>query len=393
MYVNGIHVLALTAADIERLVDNKAPETRELEFKRDLPDDNKEFAKDASAFANTNGGCIVFGVDEGRDLQGRRTGLADTLFGVPPEKVEQAKATLIQVLRDSLDPALTTVEFSPTLDVRGKQVVVLGIAASLNRPHRVEVSGDKRFYSRSTSDKYQPDVPELRRMFLERGQWLREAKEYHELRVSDVVNGRLGPLESVGARIIAHVLPLGRLDAMMPLQPHEQNLRAKIIPLNVADRGRDWRFTGDGHRSYTTDGATIITYTEILRNGGSEGFGARRTFHLESHGRTYIRLEDMTADIIRFVKQALAVGNEWLGVAPPFAVFVSLEGFANSYRDSRTYDAMSQPFSHGCLTIPPVVIDSADADLLVALKPLLDVIWQAVNVAETPKSLLVLPTR
>lgn len=37
-------------------------ETDSLEFKRDMPDDHLKFLKTAVAFANCNGGRIVFGV-------------------------------------------------------------------------------------------------------------------------------------------------------------------------------------------------------------------------------------------------------------------------------------------------------------------------------------------
>ena len=41
-----------------------------LEFKRECPEDNKKFLKTVSAFANGNGGTIIFGVDDDSNIVG-----------------------------------------------------------------------------------------------------------------------------------------------------------------------------------------------------------------------------------------------------------------------------------------------------------------------------------
>lgn len=52
-----------TLADIQLLIENKIEESITLEYKRELDAENREIAKDISAFANTDGGStIVYGV-------------------------------------------------------------------------------------------------------------------------------------------------------------------------------------------------------------------------------------------------------------------------------------------------------------------------------------------
>ncbi len=48
---------------IQSLIDNKIKESITLDYKRELTDNN-EIAKDISAFANTSGGRIIYGIDE-----------------------------------------------------------------------------------------------------------------------------------------------------------------------------------------------------------------------------------------------------------------------------------------------------------------------------------------
>ena len=51
---------------IERAIAEGIPEDDQLDWKRDLPSDGTEFAKDVAAFANSRGGVIVYGVSEDR---------------------------------------------------------------------------------------------------------------------------------------------------------------------------------------------------------------------------------------------------------------------------------------------------------------------------------------
>ena len=62
----------ITFADIERVVAEKWPEGKTLDYKRDpygnKDDDKKELLKDVSSFANTQGGDILIGVDEDKGV-------------------------------------------------------------------------------------------------------------------------------------------------------------------------------------------------------------------------------------------------------------------------------------------------------------------------------------
>src|SRR5665647_731735 len=91
---------SITFQDIERLVSNKIPESRTLDYKRDLNiekgDDRKDFLYDISSFANTDGGTIIFGVSECKDSSGQNTGIPDVIFGLNLENSDK----LIQKIED-----------------------------------------------------------------------------------------------------------------------------------------------------------------------------------------------------------------------------------------------------------------------------------------------------
>lgn len=65
--------------DLLALISNGVAEGRTIDYKRELPGSSdsakKEFLADASSFANTIGGDLVFGMDEDQGLPTRLSGL------------------------------------------------------------------------------------------------------------------------------------------------------------------------------------------------------------------------------------------------------------------------------------------------------------------------------
>jgi predicted HTH transcriptional regulator len=92
------------------------------EFKRKFSTHEK-IAKEMIAFANTNGGIMLFGVDDNKEI-----------IGVDSEKAE------VELVKETAEnyciPKLQyEVEF---LDVNGKEIVVVHIPESKNKPHRLQ---------------------------------------------------------------------------------------------------------------------------------------------------------------------------------------------------------------------------------------------------------------
>ena len=70
--------------DIESLVTNQVREMKTLDFKRDLPgpsDTEKvRFLANVSSFANTNGGDLIFGVEESEVSRSQFKGSTATML-------------------------------------------------------------------------------------------------------------------------------------------------------------------------------------------------------------------------------------------------------------------------------------------------------------------------
>ena len=138
----------MTPETFEQLIRQREGET--LEFKQEMPS-SSDLAKLITAFYNTRGGILVFGVED----KTRR------LIGVTnPQGIEEG---LINIIRDrcSLD-VMPTIEF---VSYRGKDFVVVTCPQGARKPYLV--SGETWPYVRVGSSNREAQDEEVRRLYVE----------------------------------------------------------------------------------------------------------------------------------------------------------------------------------------------------------------------------------
>lgn len=110
----------MTAKDLIKLVEKG--ECLNIEFKQRFSDYSK-IAKEIIAFANTNGGYLIIGIDDD-----------GSIYGVESEKGE---AGLIKETAENHcePPVFYKIEF---VEIYGKEIVVVEIPESLTKPHRIQ---------------------------------------------------------------------------------------------------------------------------------------------------------------------------------------------------------------------------------------------------------------
>jgi len=127
-----------TLQDIRNLIDAKIEESLTLEYKEKL--DNREVAKDISAFANTDGGAIIYGVI----AKDRRP---VTISWIPDAGVEEK---IHNVIMTAIHPEIKGVGVNrlanPSND--SEAVFVIRIPKSPEAPH---MAADNRYYGRRGS--------------------------------------------------------------------------------------------------------------------------------------------------------------------------------------------------------------------------------------------------
>lgn len=139
--VLGRHPDHLTEDDLQRAVESRMPESVDLAWKRSfyLGTDagKKELAKDVSAMANTAGGVVVIGIDDGRQDHAHALTPIEPTLGHGEEWIRAVLASWIQ-------PVVPDVGVRCVKSTRyeGKIYWVLTVPPSTQAPHAVAVPGN-----------------------------------------------------------------------------------------------------------------------------------------------------------------------------------------------------------------------------------------------------------
>ncbi len=154
-----------TPADIEQFqaaVESGALEEKhDFDAKRQLPDNNKELAKDIAAMT-TDGGLLVYGV--GEDANGQPRVLEPIELTGAAERIDQVAQHSV-----SGNPRIECVVLRiPEDEGRGYLLVV--IPASPYAPHQVTVGNDRRFYGRGDTGNRRLSEEEVARLYERRRQ-------------------------------------------------------------------------------------------------------------------------------------------------------------------------------------------------------------------------------
>ncbi len=137
-----------TIENLQELVNNQEEETNTLEFKdadalsnaRLKPREKEELMKDISAMANSNGGTIIFGIQETKDKDLR--GKADKLTSITDPKL--TKEWLEQIICSNITPKIKDIVITKLTAEDGSWFFILDIPKS-NTAHQAP---DKKYYKR-----------------------------------------------------------------------------------------------------------------------------------------------------------------------------------------------------------------------------------------------------
>ncbi|WP_187278584.1 helix-turn-helix domain-containing protein [Methylobacterium sp. WL64] len=176
---------AITKVDLDALVEAKARETNELEFKGALPfrptkgqpetadrwiekgDRVGDLARDEImaeliAFANADGGTLILGLYEAGTKDEPR--VADRLEALP--RCEALLKRLLDAAEDTIEPRLVGLAGQSIADGdQGGGFVVLRVSKSIRGPHRLQ--GTREFYIRRGERAAKMDVREIKDLTLD----------------------------------------------------------------------------------------------------------------------------------------------------------------------------------------------------------------------------------
>jgi hypothetical protein len=360
----------ITEADLVYLIDNEIAEGPTIDYKRDMPLDNRdtkaEFLADITSFANGAGGDLIIGITEDK-------GVPTAITGIEVPDADALGLRIENMCRDNVEPRLPTLQTHFVPLASGRHVLILRVGRSWNGPHRNKL--DRHFYSRNSRGKYPLDVGELRNAFTLGEVASERIRNFRADRLAGIVAGRTPVPIKTGATIILHLAPIEGFAGDKRLNVDDGTLQLdRFRPLGPS-MGYNYRLNLDGHLSFHgSEEKPTVAYTQVFRNGAIES-----VFIFAPSNDTKIlwpRYETFIADgCSKFIPRLAELGFDGPVVAMVSIVNAKDYSLSDSHDD---FDARALPHNE---IITPDVIVAPGADINQALAPAFGIVWNSFGLA------------
>lgn len=258
----------VTPALLQEMCGAGWPESLTLEFKRQPPGptdkDRHELLKDVAALANSEGGDLVFGIEE-------VDGAARSLVPIASEPSEVLERRLIQVLDAGLEPRVNGLRFR-RIDFDGGYVLVIRVPPSFSGPHAVKVNTARRFVARNGTTTSDLSFDQLRMAFDRTASLALQARAIVKERIQLLLEGRAPVSLFPGPIRVLHFIPMGGLSGRQAI-----DLRALHGSGCIGLIEPDW---GGGNHVFNLDGLSVYpggrrdephySYLQVFRTGAFE---------------------------------------------------------------------------------------------------------------------------
>lgn len=200
-----------TIADLQKLVSDRVPESIKLDYKRDNyrinntnADDKKkqckELLKDTSAFANSEGGDLVIGIDEHK-------GAAGTVTGFETTDADGLKRQMIDIIRNGTDPKVAFSIHSVELSA-DRYVFIIRVRKSGYGPHRASYKGEPgTYWCRNSGGAHEMSPNEIAELSRQSKSLKNQMEDFRKGRVEAIAKNETPVTFSTQQRMIFHFIP------------------------------------------------------------------------------------------------------------------------------------------------------------------------------------------
>lgn len=352
-------------ADLQSLIELAQEEGPQLDFKRDLPKDDKDgrkaFYADICAFANSSGGDLVYGIEE-------KDGAAFAL--VPqalPGTVDGYVLKLTSSMRDRIEPMLHGVQIHPVPLASGGHALVIRVPRSFSGIHRSKI--DNQFYVRKSRSNEPLDVPGIVSRVADNLGREDRVTSFFARRYADILSNEhslpLGP----GPKLVAHLVP-----ARDFLSGEEIDLAALSIdrrmPFLLSDQSHSQRNIWDGRAFFAAAEDSAFHYALFMRSGVVEACRDLIPAFLPEELKSHVDLGWIEESVLEFLAdfQTGAFAAQTTGY--PYLVRIALLG-ANDLPATAGARLSTRRSTYGLpvrqplpvLALPEVLIEGPNANL------------------------------
>ena len=359
----------INESHIKALIDAQAEETAYREFKRQIPangDKSKhEFLADVSAFANSSGGELIYGVEE--DGEGRASAVVPQIGNVDQEVLR-----LQSMLADGIEPRIPGIQFQPMSTAEGF-VLILRVPQSWAGPHRVRTN--QHFFTREYGRKRQLDVPEIRALFLRSEKQAQQIRDFRTDRLGKILSGEAPRPLVRGPALVVHFVPTQAALGLVQIDPRMYMRERQLRVMGAS--GWNPMPNADGALAYrTVQKNGTYGYSLMFRNGFFETVSVLR---VDENSVGWLSSKSYEEEIIKILS-FLRGEYEHLGIGTEMTVMLSILGASRVQlgvdRFRFDIDDGQGGFDREMLVLPDILLPS-DVPASTALRPLFDVVWQS----------------
>ncbi len=374
--------------DMQSLVENSVCENKNLDYKRELhidtDSDKKEFLADISSFANSNGGDIIFGIEED-DIEKIPT----KIVGIPYENDDILIRKLEDFIRQSIQPTILNIEYKVIELADNKCILIIRIPQSLIAPHRVEYKGHNKFFTRNNKGKYQMDVNELRLSFNSGLNLEKRIEDFKMNRYYEILSNKYNKLINDLPIFVMHYIPLSALNDISHLSINDIKQAMTKTSSMALGYGYSKRITLDG---------VAIDYKEnerssfaIYKNNGiiekaTTNFFKKEYVVTSIHPNPVIDMINGYQILNKTISDFNEVKDYYtsVGINTPLIIACSIlnaQGFTIPTRDF--YDIFGK-IDRDILLIDNLYVENFNDETEIILKPIFDSIYNACGYEKCP---------
>jgi hypothetical protein len=371
---------AVTAADIQSLVDTGVKEQRTIEYKRQLPGgsdaEKKEFLADVCSFANAGGGYLIYGI-------AAKDGVPQSIPGLADFVEDKERLRLESTIRDGVDPRIPGIHLRPVQGFPNGPVLVLRVPRSWAGPHMVTFKGSSRFLSRSSAGKFQMDVTEIRYAFEAAGDLPDRIRRWRDERLGRILADETPIRLASSERIVVHLVPMESFVDTWRFDIARLEGRTEDLP-PLGYRDSDPRVNLDGLLTFHTNARSgTLAYAQAFRSGRIEAVNAGM-FEDDCNARSFL-CERYESDVARATTSYLDALRS-LRIEPPIVFLLSIVGAKGAFMrvSAPRYAGEQRAIDRDVLLAPDALIEDYDCDLHRVLRPTFDAVWNACGMVRIP---------
>ena len=369
---------SITLDDLKRLIDDAVGESLHLEYKRELhlgeKDEKKEFLRDLAAFANAEGGVIIYGMDGERDPGGKPTGIPKALAGFAVHNCDELTLTIDNLIKDGIDERLPSYELNILRVNAGNHVVLIRVPPSVRAPHMVTLGGERRFFMRSNGGRQEMSTAQIRDAVVRTETLVERILAFARQRIVQCrARGIKGPLWMM------HVVPLNRNPSALDVT--DQTTIQRLAAMGSAQGGSICHCI-EGFKTHCRMSDRCYSHVVTFRDGTIEFLDQYVLAHRPE--RPFFAYAAFDDRIFRFFESGLVLYREGR-LQLPAAVCVTLNGVKGCVLLTEPSTIrIIPPLEDDEILVDPIVVSRIPQDVRTVLRPVLDIIWNAFGFPRCP---------